>query len=70
LNINLDPPIVNKDRQRMVLGAHVVTTMEAGKRAVAGAGNSGESRGSPRADNNQPKSGSKDVQNISLNVIF
>jgi hypothetical protein len=43
---------------------------EADKRAVAGAGNSGESTGSVRADNNQPKSGSKDVQNITLNVIF
>jgi hypothetical protein len=28
------------------------------------------SGGSARADNNQPKSGSKDVQHITLNVIF
>jgi hypothetical protein len=38
--------------------------------ATAGAGNSGRSKGSARADNNQPKSGSKDVQNITLNVII
>jgi hypothetical protein len=37
---------------------------------MAGAGNGGGSGGSARADNNQPKSGSKDVQNITLNVIF
>ncbi len=34
------------------------------------AAGAGKSRGSARADNNQPKSGSKDVQNIYLNVIF
>ena len=32
--------------------------------ATVGAGNGGCSRGSARADNNQPKSGSKDAQNI------
>ena len=37
---------------------------EAGKRAMVGAGNSDKSRGSTRVDNNQPKGGSKDVQNI------
>jgi hypothetical protein len=40
------------------------------KAATVGAGNSGCSKGSVRGDNNQPKSGSKDVQNITLNVIF
>jgi hypothetical protein len=63
LNINLDPPIFVKDRQLAVLKG-------ADKRAAPGAGNSGKSRGSARADNNQPKSGSKDDQNITLNVIF
>jgi len=43
---------------------------EADERTATGAGNSGESRDSVRADNDQPKSGSKDVHNIALNVIF
>jgi hypothetical protein len=42
----------------------------ADKRAAVGTGYSGESRGRERADNNQPKSGSKDVQNITLNKKF
>jgi hypothetical protein len=37
---------------------------------MAGADNSGHSGGSAREDKNQPNSGSKDVQNITLNVIF
>ena len=37
---------------------------------MAKAGNSAKSRGSARADINQPKSGSNDFQNITLNVIF
>jgi hypothetical protein len=40
------------------------------KAATVGAGNSGCNEGSARADNNQPKSGSKDVQKSTLNVIF
>jgi hypothetical protein len=39
-------------------GARHDTNEEADERATAGAGN------------NQPKSGSKDVQNITLNIIF
>jgi len=38
--------------------------------AITGAGNGGRSGGSARADNNQPNIGSKDVQNITLNVLF
>ncbi len=37
---------------------------EVGKCANAGAGNGGKSRDSVRVDNNQPKRGSEDVQNI------
>jgi len=68
LNINSDPPSVVEDRQLAVLAAAGSACPdndeEADTHASAGAGNSGESRGSARADNNQPKSGSKDVQNI------
>jgi hypothetical protein len=59
------PPIVIKDKQLTVLAAHVATTTRRLANAQWwGAGNSGKSRGSVRADINQPKSGSKDVQNV------
>jgi hypothetical protein len=60
LNINLDPPVVIEDRQLAVLAAHVATTM----RRLTNV------QRSARADNNQPKIGSKDFQNITLNVKF
>ena len=51
-------PVVVKDRQVPT------TTSRLANAQRAGAGNGGKSRGSARADNNQPKSGSEDVQNI------
>jgi hypothetical protein len=44
-------------------GAHRNEVEEADERAAAGAGNSGESRGSARVDNNQPKSSSNSSGN-------
>ena len=69
MNINLDPPIIVEDACGAG-GACRDNDEEADKCAAAGEGNSGKSRGSARTDNNQPKSGSKDVQNITLNVTF
>ena len=51
-------------------GAHCDDDEEVGERTTAGAGNGDESRGSARADNNQPKIGSKDAQNISWSVKY
>jgi hypothetical protein len=68
LSINLDPPVVVEDRQLVVLAAHVATTM----RTLTNAQQRGQVTvvKAEAARNNQPKSGSKDVQNITLNVIF
>jgi len=61
---------VIKDMQLTVFGTHTATTKRRltnlqQRRQVAV---SGRSRGSARADNNQPKSGSKDVHNITWSM--
>ena len=43
-------------------GAHHDDDEKVGEHALAGAGNGGKSRGSEKANNNQPKSGMKDFQ--------
>ncbi len=64
------PPIIVEDMQLAVLAAHVLTTMRRLANAKLGgqATVSGGSRCSARADNNQPKSGNKDVQSITWSM--
>ena len=72
LNINFDPPSVVEDRQLAVLAAAGSACPdndeEADTHAAAGAGNSGESRGSTRADNTKKRQ--QRCSNTTLNVIF
>ena len=53
--VSAPPPIVIKDNAACGAGGtHCNDDKEVGERAMAGAGNSGKSRGSVRADVNQP----------------
>ena len=70
LNINLEPPVVVEDRQLMVLAAHIATMMRRLTKAQRRGSQQWQKQRQRKGRQQSTKSGSKEAQHITLNVIF